>query len=190
MAKKLIAGGIGGGLIYFLWGAFSWMVLPWHNMSLNKFADENMVANAIKSNAPYAGIYLMPNPHKQPEGMTEEMKDTAEQISNEMHRHEPFVFASIRPNGIDFESPLPYIASFCVYVLVGMLMTWLVIQAKLASYYKRVAFIKIIAFTGAALCHLSYWTWWHFPTSYTLVLIADTVIGWALAGLLIAKVAE
>ncbi len=190
MAKKLIAGGIGGGLIYFMWSAFSWMVLPWHNMSLNKFADENVVANAIRSNAPYAGIYLMPNPHKQAEGMTDEMKDTAEQISNEMHRHEAFVFASIRPGGVDFESPLPLITSFCVNVLVGLMITWLLLQAKITGYIKRVGFVKMVALSGAILCNMGYWSWWHFPTGYTLVSILDVGIGWGLAGLLIAKVAD
>ena len=34
MAKSLLLGALLGGLTLFAWGAFSYMILPWHNMTL------------------------------------------------------------------------------------------------------------------------------------------------------------
>ena len=64
MAKSLLLGGLLGGLTLFAWGAFSYMALPWHDMTLEKFADETALAQALVSNAGGSGMYLLPNPYK------------------------------------------------------------------------------------------------------------------------------
>lgn len=51
MNKSLILGGLLGGLPLFVWGSISWMVLPWHLMTLEKFKDEATVAQALSTNA-------------------------------------------------------------------------------------------------------------------------------------------
>lgn len=48
------------GIVMFVWGIASWMVLPWHENAANRFADESEVAEVIRKNAPEAGIYWLP----------------------------------------------------------------------------------------------------------------------------------
>ena len=51
MIRALIKGGIFGGIILFVWGFISWVVLPWHTITLNKFKDEAAVEQALTANA-------------------------------------------------------------------------------------------------------------------------------------------
>ena len=44
----------------------------------------------------------------------------------------------------------------------------------------------MVGLVGALLGHVPNWIWWGFDTNYTIVMIADTLIGWFLAGLIIA----
>ena len=38
--KKVVIAGLLGGLVYFIFGALSWMVLPWHNATVKTLARE------------------------------------------------------------------------------------------------------------------------------------------------------
>src|SRR5262245_12672403 len=69
------------GVVLFVWGFVSWVVLPWHMNVAKKFADETAVAQFLKQNAPEGGIYYLPFSEKDyPAGQT-----TA--------------FMNVRPNG-------------------------------------------------------------------------------------------
>src|SRR3989442_1654297 len=69
MLKSLLLGGILGGLVLFAWGVVSWMLLPWHLATLEKFKDEAKVAQALTANATKSGVYLLPNVHKHEPGL-------------------------------------------------------------------------------------------------------------------------
>ena len=73
-------------------------------------------------------------------------------------------------------------------VLGALLLTWLVLQIRAPGYGARVGFVVIAALAGGIICHLPNWNWWGFSTSYTAVTLADVVVTWLLAGLVIAKV--
>ena len=71
-----------GGLIVFVWSAVSWMVLPFHNKSINFFTDSALVVHALENAAPSSGIYLIPNDAKGQSAPTD-----------------PFVFVSYHKEG-------------------------------------------------------------------------------------------
>jgi hypothetical protein len=50
-------------------------------------------------------------------------------------------------------------------------------------------FIVTAALAVGVIAVLPNWVWWHFSTRWTLVTMTDIVVGWLLAGLVIAKVA-
>jgi hypothetical protein len=66
--------------------------------------------------------------------------------------------------------------------------TWLLLQTANLSYRRRVGFVVVVALAAGVVAHVPFWIWWKFSTSFTLVEFADLIIGWGLAGLLIAKV--
>ena len=59
-------------------------------------------------------------------------------------------------------------------------------KGGLTTYAKRVAFVALLGLLPWLAMSVSYWTWYHFPTSYFLGEGLDQVIGFALTGLVLA----
>ncbi|MBM4132571.1 MAG: hypothetical protein FJ245_02280 [Nitrospira sp.] len=187
MQKSLLLGGLLGGLVLFFWGAFSYMVLPWHTMALEKFTDEAVVAQALTATASRSGMYILPNPHKHAPGMTAAQQQAAEEGAQARMLSGPFMFASVSLGGTrDMGQAL--LLNVLSDILAAALATWLLLQTANLRYGRRVGFVVVMALTTGVITHVPYWIWWKFSTSFTLVEFADLVIGWGLAGLAIAKV--
>ncbi len=187
MRQPLALGGILGGLVLFLWGAVSWMVLPWHPMTLQKFTDEAAVAGIVSLTAPRAGVYILPNPHKHEPGMTEEQKKRAEEEGHRRMMQGPFMFAAVSVSGArPMASAL--LTSLLGNILAALLATLLLLKTSGLSYAGRVGFLVTIGLTAGVIADLPDWTWWNFSTSYTGVAFADLLVGWLLASLVMAKV--
>lgn len=187
MQKSLLLGGLLGGLVLFFWGAFSYMVLPWHTMALEKFTDETVVAQALTANASRSGMYILPNPHKHEPGMTAAHQQAAEEGAQARMMSGPFMFASVSLGGTrDMGQAL--LLNVLSDILAAALATWLLLQTANLSYGPRAGFVVVVALTTGVIAHVPYWIWWKFSTSFTLVEFADLLIGWGLAGLVIAKV--
>ncbi len=177
MGKKIILGGVLGGLVMFLWGAVSWIVLPWHDITLNTFTDEAAVADAVISNAPRDGVYVLPDP-----GEAAAEKDAAAITAA------PFLFVNVSRQGVDPQNPWLYIRSLLTQIIAATLITLLLVQTRGLRFWCRVGFVETIGILVAVLATLPMWNWWQFPARYTLVNFADLVIAAILAGLVIAKV--
>ena len=75
-------------------------------------------------------------------------------------------------------------------VAAAFLLTWLVLQTSGLSYARRVMFLAVVGLSASVIVDLPNWNWWGFSGSFTAVNVADNVITWLLAGLVIAKVAK
>lgn len=187
MQKTFILGGMLGGLALFVWGSISWMVLPWHMMTFEKFKDEATVAQALTANAGVSGVYLLPNVHKHDPGMTEEQKKAEEAEGMKRMVQGPSMFAAVNLVGVG-NMGHPLLITLLGNILSALLATWMLLKTHGLHYLGRVGFVMLIALTAAIVAYLPDWTWWRFSTSFTAVGVADLLIGWFLAGLVIAKV--
>ena len=176
MTTRLILGGVLGGLVAFAWGAVSWMALPWHQSTLQSFKDEAAVARVIQANAPIGGTYLLAPSHGE--------QRTAEQAGVPKGL---MLFGAVRraePNMRTY-----YIRGLVVQMVGALLLTWLLTMLPGLTYGQRVRVVVMVALIAGALVRLGDWSWWSFSTSFTFIGIADLMITWGLAGLVIAKVA-
>jgi hypothetical protein len=187
MAKSLALGGLLGGIVLFVWGAISYMALPWHAMTLEKFTDEGAVAQALTANASDSGMYILPNPHKHKPGMTTAQQKAAEEGARTRMMQGPFLFAAVSLGGTR-DMGQAMLLNVMSNILAAALVTWLLLQTANLSYRRRVGFVVVVALAAGVVAHVPFWIWWKFSTSFTLVEFADLIIGWGLAGLLIAKV--
>ena len=64
-----------------------------------------------------------------------------------------------------------------------------VVSLMAASYWERVAAITLLGLLACSAVSIIYWNWYEYPTSFFVAQIVDQVVGFFLAGLLIAKVA-
>jgi hypothetical protein len=188
MFINLLRGSVGGGIILFLWGALSWTLLPWHTATFEKFVDEEMVAIVLGSNANDSGVYLLPNLHPQDTDATSpEQQSKAEADAKQRMKLGPFVFASIKLDGADPEMGAALWQTFAVDLIAALLATWLLAWTSGLGYWQRVLFVTAIGVTGGIIGHAPNWIWWQFPTGYTAAAMADALLAWFLAGLVIAR---
>lgn len=187
MMKSLALSGVLGGLVLFVWGAVSYMVLPWHSMTLNKFKDEGAVAQALVVNASESGMYILPNPHRHDPSLTEAQRKAAEEEGMKRMMEGPFMFASVSLTGTREMGPA-LLFNAIGNVVSAALAAWLLSQAVPVLYWRRVGFVVVLALATAVIAHYPSWVWWRFSESFTLVECADLLIGWSLAGLVIAKI--
>jgi len=169
--KAYIKSGILAGVVLFLWGAFSWMVLPWHRATLHNFIDSRTVSDELASNALQSGIYLSPMGMSASSGQVKQA----------------YIFASVHLQGAPSSMMPSMIVSLLTQMLAAILIAYLLSKTTSLSYYKRVKFVLIFALAAGIVTYLPYWNWFCFDTAYTLVEIADLLLGWLFAGLVLAK---
>jgi hypothetical protein len=185
MLTTLLLGAVVGGVVAFVWGAISWMVLPWHHKTFRRFRDADAVARAIVDNAPESGVYGLPGPPVAAPGLTAEQQKAAEAAAWEKMKAGPLVFAVVQRRG--FESLARHLlGAFGINVLASLILTRLLLHTTGLTYWDRAAFVGLAALAGAIVCRLSDWNWHGYSRSYTAVELADVAIGWTLVGLVLA----
>lgn len=185
--KILLKSGLLGGLIVFLWGAVSWMVLPFHAKTLNHFQDESAVQAVLTTNTLGAGLYVLPHPEPENARLPDlAAKQRALKRQRQME-YGPFAIVVFQPHGTG-AMLLLMARGLALKVLAAILMTWLLLQVGVVSYRRRVFLVMVTAMIGAILVNLEQWNWWAFPDDYVLLQMLDLLIGWFLAGLVMAKI--
>lgn len=161
----------------FIWSAISWMVLPWHMTTLNSFSDETAITQAIVSNTSGSGIYILPlkQMETQPGATTQQM---------------PQVFASVNLQGMSPSMAKPMLIGLTTQIIAAILVAWMLTKTAGQTYFGRVGFILIFALTAGIIANVPYWNWWGFNVHYTLINLADLLIGWFFAGLVMAKLVK
>jgi hypothetical protein len=178
MVRSVIIGGIISAIIAMVWSAASWMMLPFHDQTIQGFANEDAVAESIRQNAKEPGMYNIPW-----------NKGNIEEMHQRMARG-PVAFMAILPGGRSPEMGSMMGGSFLLNLFVGMMATYVMVNTRLTSYIRRAGMFKIAAVAGTISAYGSQWTWWGFSLHYAVVEIIDAGFAWGLAGLVVAKVVK
>jgi len=167
---QLIKAAALGGLTVYLWGMISWMVLPWHNHVIQPFNHDADVATVLDFATPSSGVFVIPSPQT--------MKNPTPG---------PMVFASISKSG---HRPMAQAVGMglITQILGALLAAWLLSKTQGLSYKQKVLFVSVFGVAAGWLGAMPYFIWWSFPAGYTAVMLADSLIGWALAGFVIGKI--
>jgi len=82
------------------------------------------------------------------------------------------------------------VVQFITQLVNAFLLSIVLTQTKVRSYGGRVLFIFTLALLAGVAGHVPNWNWFNFSTSYTALEISDLLVGWTLAGLVIAKIID
>lgn len=183
--RKIIAALVGA-VVVFIWTGVSWMVFPWHNWDVKAFKDEGkVVAEALQSQSNGYGLYMIP--YCDPANSKDPEKQKAWE---QKAKQGPFAYMSVKPDGIKWDMKMALGVQFLISLGVALMAAILLGYCKATSLIGRAWFVTFAVTAGAVLTQLSNWNWWAFPTTATLVNIADVVIAWYLAGLFMAKIVK
>lgn len=175
MLKALFRCSIVGGVVVYLWMMISWTLLPFHQMTMNRFENQDEIVTTLLDAAPADGIYVAPF-----------LGEGAEPITAPA----PYVFVNIK-RGVNFQdSTRPIALGILTHIVGAFFITYLLLQAKTLRYWHRVFFVAIVGLIVGILGLVPAWNWAHFPPQWMLVGIVDAVIAWFLGGLVIAKLVK
>jgi hypothetical protein len=186
--KSLVLGTILGGLVAFVWSSVSWELLSWHEKPILSFQNDEAVSAVIKSHTANSGVYLLPG-GPSIEGLSSEQKKAAQATLMEKMKKGPVMFAAVQRDGFGSYS-WGLVIQLLSLMTAAFLLTWLLLQTRGLSYGRRVLFVSIVGLTSSVIVDLPNWNWWGFSGPFTAVAVADNILTWFLAGLVIAKVAK
>lgn len=168
MAKGLWRTTFIGGFIAWLWMFISWSVLPWHCNLEQSFVDEKAAVEAISTQAKTNGVYNYPS------------------LCNKNAKQDGTkIFLTIARNG-EKGMMIPIIISLIIYFIGGLIVALIIMQMASNTYGWKLFSVGMIGLAIGCMSMLPAWNWSGFPFNYALLMIADNVIAWVLAGLVIA----
>ena len=187
MVKKILLGGVVGGIVVFVWSVISHMILPLGMAGFSQLPNEDMVVTALRENIKEPGLYYFPG-MEQIAGMTAEEKKVSMQRWEEKYRQGPNGTLIYQPQGQNPMMPKQLIIELLSNIAGALVAAYLLAKAVggLASFGSRVLFVLLLGLFASLAIDISYWDWYGFPGSFTLAAIIDQVVSWGLAGLVLA----
>ena len=184
--NKVLIGGIVGGVVLFIWSALVWTVVPLHKPSLHNIPNEEAVIGALKANMGEKGLYVFPAMPDMGAGQT-----SADAYTQKM-KQGPVGVIVFDPQGMDSMMPGQFIVGFLLDLVAALLAAWLLSRSTaLASpYVSRVMFCGVLGIFASFISFLPGWNWMGYPMDYTTAMVADTILGWLITGLVIAAIVK
>jgi len=182
MGKKIVLGAIVAGIVVFIWGAVSHMVLGLGEAGVKSLPNEEAVLPVLSANISEPGFYFFPGLDMG--AATKEQMDAW----TEKHRTGPAGIMVYQPIGGEPMPPSKLITELVTNILAALVAAFLLakVVSSLGGLFGKAVFVAAIGLFAGLEIDLSYWNWYKFPTSYTLAYMFDHVVAWFLAGLVLA----
>jgi hypothetical protein len=171
--KKLIIGGLVGGILLFLWQTLSWTVLNLHAKEYQQAPAEDTVLNFLNSQFSETGQYYLP--HAKEGASTEEMQ----QMQKDM-QGKPWVVVSYH-KAYDMNMVTNIIRGLLVAIISAFFVCWILIKQTNTSFATTFFSSLLIGIVGYLFIPYSMNIWFQAPGAVTN--FVDTLIAWGLCGL-------
>jgi len=179
--KKLILATLLGMVALFVWQFIAWTVVMLHESTLSSYPGDTEVIKELTVNLPSTGVYYYPP-------MPAESGGEAMNAWVAQHKAGPLLTISIMKEGADPYNPLPFVWGIIINFLMVLLVAYILNRTLSAwpRYFQRVGFViafSVFAWLGSSALNS---IWLYQPWDYSLVMLADLIIGWTLVGLILA----
>ena len=159
------------------------MALPLHTPTVSGLPNEAEITTILRKQQLETGVYTAP--------MWESEADMGDPTSafSKNHLDGPIYSIYYQREGMVPMGPkvllMGFVIDFAAALLVAMLLSCAA-SGCCRSYGYRLGFVVGMGIFTALIGHVSYWNWMSFPLDYTIAFVIDNVVGWTLAGLVIA----
>lgn len=174
--------GFVGGVVMFLWGAVSHMVLPIGDAGIRMLSNEDTVMATLRQSVPEAGVYLFP-------GMDMRTHPTPEQQKAWEAKYQagPIGLLVYHPTGEKALSPRQLGTELASNIAAALVVAW-ILSFCAATFFKRALIVAALGLFAWLSIDVSYWNWYGFSQSFVTAEAIDQVVGWSLSGLAIAGI--
>ncbi|MDQ6939000.1 MAG: hypothetical protein M3119_02465 [Verrucomicrobiota bacterium] len=185
MMKRILLAGLLGAIAMFVWNFVAHMLLPLGELGVSQIPNQSAVLSALQNNlGEQPGLFFFPTPELKP-GEKMHDKQVMERMVSQ-YESKPTGILVYRPAGRPFTFGKWLAREFGFQFVESLLVAYLLAQAALPSYLKRVVFVTIIGVVVAITTNMSYWNWYGFPKLYTVSYMFTQAMGYFCAGLVIA----
>lgn len=168
-----------GGIILFMWNAVSWTTLPFHGNSLNTLPDTVIDQINTDLSAGAEGVYHYP-------GLPDKSTDVAG-IENKLQNRPRVTLMVIKAPPSQLIDPGQYLTSFIINLMTSA-MLFLILRTMAVSSRSRIfKSCVLIGLTIGIASDMAQMNWFLFSEGYSLLSLADHVVGFTLLGLLFGK---
>jgi hypothetical protein len=177
---RIIIAGILGGIVMFVWSFLSHEVFQIGDSGVKMLPNEAAVVACLKTNVSDPGFYLIP-------GMDMAHATEADQAAwLEKYKAGPNAILIYHPTG-----QVGMMKMLGIELASNVVACWLVafiLAMGIPSFIKKVIAATLIGFVGWVSILVSYWNWYRYPDQVVLAELCDQVIGWFLAGIVLALI--
>lgn len=173
--KTYLVGPLLAALAMFVWGFLYYGISSFPYQPLGAAGD---VGPALDELFPASGVYLVPDPRGEPDV-----------VQSQMQRG-PMVTVHIRKGEGKTMDPAMMLGGFVHEFLSCALMAMLLVRSAARNYVGRVCFVVIVGILITVFGHGGQAIWWQQDWSWHLRGMLYETIGWAFAGLILARFAH
>ena len=181
MHMRVLVAGLLGGLTIFFWGFISHMLLPLGEIGIDVTSGEDAVLQSLRATLPHEGIYLLPGLARE---QYEDPKATAAYSAKALAN--PYAFIVYQPQGKDDLDMTGNLAREWLGNTLSALLAAVLLTLGKFSFMRRVSIAGGLGIFAWLAISLPYWNWYRFPLDFTLANLLQQVIGWLLAGAVMA----
>ena len=190
MTKKIIIGGVVAGLATFMWGAISHMVLGLGEIGIKQFSNEAPLLAALQANIKEPGFYFFPGMDQSP-NQSKEQKAASMKAWNDKYLAGPRGILVYHRDGEQPMSPKQFLVQLGAQIGIAIIAAIVLAQAtSLSCYFGRVSLVFLLGLLPFFTIGVPYWNWYGFPTAFTLAELADRLISFLVAGLVLAAMVK
>ncbi len=189
MMKRIILGGVAGGVILFLWGFVSHEVLRLGSVGIQELPNFSTTSKAMSKGIEESGFYFFPGPMPTGE-MSAEEKQAAHEAYAENYAKGPSGILIFNTGGSELNFTGMLITQCVTNILLGLIAAFLLAQVGGGGYVQRLVFVTLLGLFPSLAVNVPYWNWFGFPLNFSLASVADHMVGWLLAGSALAGIVK
>jgi len=184
--KRILLAGILGGLTLFVWLYVAHELLGLGEMGVGEIPNEAVVLSAMRGAIPEAGFYIFPGVGLGPNATGEQRRAAMPEYMKK-YEQSPHGILVYHPASGPFQFGAALGREFALNVLQALLAAWLIsIAASVRGYSARVGVVVVAGVLVAISTNVEYWNWYAFPGNYVAGYMTTQIVGFVLAGLVIA----
>ena len=174
---RIVLAAILGGLLMFVWGAVSHMLLPFHSEALKPVPNEAAVLSTLATDLGEPGMYYFPWIDMSGKATPEQQAEWERRLASG-----PSGLMIYKPNGGEAMSPRQLVSEFVSNVLAALLGALLLVQLP-GGLGRRALSLALVGVAAWLSISVSQWTWYGFATSFAVSDLVEQFGSWLLAGI-------
>jgi len=186
MAKKILLGGLVGGIVAFLVSGFFHMATSLGEYGIKTLPNEDATLSMMRTSIPESGLYLYPGAD-----MSHGNSPAVQAAFLQKYKTGPAGILAYTKEGGDFSFGKLLLNQFLFSVVAALFLAWILgLTVGATSYASRAAIVFIASLFAACIYALPYWNWYRFPLNYTVAYIFTWSVSWLIAGLAMAAIVK